>query len=57
MTSKKSASKSKKEPDKKQPEKKAKVNPPVQESEYEENEETDYGGLPRRDLKKNLGCG
>ncbi len=31
--------------------------PPVKKSEEEKPEGFDFGGLPQRDLKKNLGCG
>jgi hypothetical protein len=44
----------KKEPKKKKPEK-AKTQP--SEPQDEQEKPFDFGGLPQRDLKKNLGCG
>jgi len=38
----------------KKPEPREKKQPPVQEA--EKDHEFDYGGLPDRSLKKNLGC-
>lgn len=33
------------------------VTPPLKQTEEEKPEGFDFGGLPQRDLKKNLGCG
>jgi hypothetical protein len=36
---------------------KATTNLPVKEVVIEKEVQSDFGGLPKRDLKKNLGCG
>lgn len=48
-------SSAKKDPDKK-PKKKI-ANKPIHELREENDASFDFGGLPQRDLKKNLGCG
>jgi len=45
-----------KEPKKGKP-KKAKTKPAKPQQEEEKDNRFDFGGLPGRDLKKNLGCG
>ncbi len=49
-------SSAKKDPDKK-PKKKKISNKPIHETRKENDAPFDFGGLPQRDLKKNLGCG
>jgi hypothetical protein len=44
----------KKEPKKKKP---SKVKVPSPKSDVEQENPFDFGGLPQRELKKNLGCG
>jgi hypothetical protein len=48
------AKKSKKQSQKKSTKQQVNTNLPVQEK---EDTEMDFGGIPDRDLKKNLGCG
>jgi len=48
-TTKKKAKKAEKEP--------TKAQPPAPTQGTEEDKPFDFGGLPNRDLKKNLGCG